>query len=155
MTMEDVGNQVGLNKASLYYYFPNKEALVGEVISSESRVYLDELEARVGEVPGCRNGSPSIWWERFRIYQKVINLHNLSVQDFRRIGPTLKKIYENWHKKETGFIQSIIDDCIRQGELAHCDSVRLARSIVSVANGYKAEVLGNPDIDPNSQSIIP
>lgn len=150
MTMEDVGKEVGLNKASLYYYFPSKEALVSAVISSEAKEYLDELQAKVESVPGCRKRIAEYLVERYRIYQKVNNLHNLSVQDIRQLAPTLKKIFVDWQTREINFIKSIIDECVRRGELAACDSRRIARSIVSIANAYKNELISSPDTDPNA-----
>ncbi len=49
-SMQDIADRVGLRKASLYSRFPDKEALVGEVL----RLTLDETFAAVNDTAGWR-----------------------------------------------------------------------------------------------------
>lgn len=45
-TLEEIGERVGLSKASLYYYVKSKEALVADVLES----VLDEIDARTARL---------------------------------------------------------------------------------------------------------
>lgn len=144
-TMEDVGREVGLNKASLYYYFKSKEHLVSEVIGSESAEYMQALKGQVERVSGCANKITTYLVERFRAFQRVVNLHNLSVQDMRRVGPQMKKLFAAVKHQELKYLGSILRHCVDRGEIRACDTDRLAAAILTVAEGFKMEHLVSPD----------
>jgi AcrR family transcriptional regulator len=144
-TMDDVGRAVGLNKASLYYYFPNKEALVAAVIGREARLYLTELQASADQTAGCSERITCYIHERFRIFQKVFNLHKLSLQDFRQTIPSLRKEYAQCMADELAFLRAILDECVAKGELVPCDTERVARSILAVPEAFKSKVVMDPD----------
>jgi AcrR family transcriptional regulator len=42
-TLDDIGKMVGLNKASLYYYYKNKEAIFSEVVFEETEALFQAL----------------------------------------------------------------------------------------------------------------
>lgn len=149
-TMEDVGREVGLNKASLYYYFPGKEALVSEVIGAETQEFIGDLQARVEKVTGCGPRITAYLTERFRIYEKVLNLHRLSIQALRQVGPVMKKLYKDHCRQEIAFVQSILDYCVERGEITACDTARIAANILTVVDGFKMTVIGNPDAPPGA-----
>ena len=44
VTMEEVALDVGMGKASLYYYFPNKEDLFKSVIQKEQDLFVEEIK---------------------------------------------------------------------------------------------------------------
>ena len=50
MTLDDVGKIVGLNKASLYYYYSSKEALIIDVLTTEAVEYIESLREKVESV---------------------------------------------------------------------------------------------------------
>ncbi|THB64556.1 MAG: TetR/AcrR family transcriptional regulator [Desulfovibrio sp.] len=150
LTMEDVGKEVGLNKASLYYYFKNKETLVSEVIGAEMGQSVAELQAKVESETGCEQRITTYLVERFRIYQRVSNLHNLSLGNFRQVGPTLRALYKDYKVQEIAFLATILDYCVAENAITDCDTTHLASAILSVADGFKLEVLNDPSLPPHA-----
>ena len=149
-TMADVGREVGLNKASLYYYFPNKESLVAQVVASEGAEYMEELQRRVESATGCRERITTYLVERYRLHERLMNLHNLSIQDLRQVAPHLKTLFQDCRAREIEFIRSILDYCASRNELPPCDTGRVAAAIMLVADGYKMEAINNPDTPPGA-----
>jgi AcrR family transcriptional regulator len=47
ITLDNIGMLVGLNKASLYYYYKNKESIFCIVIFREADIYLEGLQKKV------------------------------------------------------------------------------------------------------------
>ncbi len=43
-TMSEIARRSGLRQSSVYYYFRDKEAILGEIVASVNRVILDHLE---------------------------------------------------------------------------------------------------------------
>lgn len=106
-TMDDIAGRIGLNKTSLYYY-PNKESIFIAVIVQEAKVFLAALQAKAIEANGCRDPILTYLTERFRSYQKVVNLHNLSTETLRRMQPAFKAVYQDVLDREIAFIGQLL-----------------------------------------------
>ena len=48
-TLDDIASLLKLKKNSLYYYFPNKEALFFELIEDEEAIYLKKQQKLLAE----------------------------------------------------------------------------------------------------------
>lgn len=53
-TLDDIGKMIGRNKASLYYYYKNKETIFAEVIAADVEEYLQGVYANIQAITGCR-----------------------------------------------------------------------------------------------------
>jgi len=149
-TMDDIGGLVGLNKASLYYYFDSKEALVTEVVVMEAREFLEALQAKVSQARGCRERILTYLRERVSYYQKVINLHHLSMETLTRVKPLFQELYQGVLRREIGFIEGLLGQCRAEGEIGPCDASRVAEAIITVADAikHKAHEAQGPGLEP-------
>ena len=145
-TLDDIGKMVGLNKASLYYYYKNKEAIFAEVVFFEAEQYMQALYAKIQDTRGCREKILTYLKEKFRYMQKVMNLHNLSVESLRSIQPFFEKIYADFYEKEVNFIADILATCMKNDEIKPCDSKRIAKSILAVTDAIKLKALQGKDV---------
>ena len=48
-SMDDIAQQVGLAKPTLYYYYPNKEAIFDEIVIREASAFLNKVEQAIPE----------------------------------------------------------------------------------------------------------
>lgn len=149
MTMKDVGEEVGLNKASLYYYFPGKEDLVAHVMGEQTKDFLTAMQEKIKPAHSCPQRVTHYLLERFRFMQDVLTVYNLTLQDLRKVGPKIRGYHVDCKSQELGFFQSILDSCVEQKELAPCDTKKVAAALVNVAEGYKLQSINNPAIQPN------
>jgi AcrR family transcriptional regulator len=81
-TLDDIGKMAGLNKAFLYYYSKNKEAIFAAVILQEAEESLELLNAKIHGVKACREKILAYQPERIRQMETMMNLHNLSMETF-------------------------------------------------------------------------
>jgi len=51
-TMNEIADDVKITKANLYYYYPDKNALIKDVLVSISEAFLDAVEAKVAKYNG-------------------------------------------------------------------------------------------------------
>jgi AcrR family transcriptional regulator len=136
-TMEDIAGRIGLNKTSLYYYYPNKESIFIAVIVQEAEKFLGALQAKALKARGCRNRILSYLTERLRYYQHVVNLHNLSIETLQRIQPSFRGLYQDVLEREIDFIGQRLQDGMQSGEIKTDDARRLARIILTVTDALK------------------
>ncbi len=136
-TMDDIARRIGLNKTSLYYYYRNKEAIFIEVIVQEARSFLDALQAKAVRARSCRKQILTYLTERFRYYQHVVNLHNLSLETLRSIQPSFKELYQTVLDREIEFIASLLKKGMAGGEIKPGAARKLSRIILTVTDGIK------------------
>ncbi len=144
-TMEDIAGRVGLHKASLYYYYKSKEAIFTEVVIQEARQFLSALQDKIQTVAGCRRRIQTYLVERLRYYQQVVNLHQLSIETINRVQPTFKTLYATVLEREVAFIDQILQEGIQAGDIGACESNRLARVFLTVADALKHAACGQAE----------
>jgi len=136
-TMDDIGKMVGLNKASLYYYYKNKESIFSDVIFHEREEYLQAVQERVSKAMDCKEKIINYLTERVRYIQKAINLHKLSMENLQKIQPIFQKLYQIVVIQEVEVIQSVLDKAVQKKEIIACDTKRVAENILTIADAIK------------------
>jgi AcrR family transcriptional regulator len=136
-TLDDIASRIGLNKTSLYYYYPNKEAIFTAVLVAEAEVFLTALQRKAGRARGCRGQILTYLTERFRYYRHVVNLHNLSLEVLQRIQPAFQALYRDLLQREIGFIAQLLTDGMARGEVQAAPAERVARIILTLADALK------------------
>ncbi|MBN2018195.1 MAG: TetR/AcrR family transcriptional regulator [Candidatus Cloacimonetes bacterium] len=81
-TMEDIAAEAQIVKATLYYYFPSKEVIFGEVIRKDSQLFQAKLDDAVSKAH-----TPE---EKIRAYVSA-RMHHL--EDLSKFYPTLTREY--------------------------------------------------------------
>ncbi len=136
-TLDDIGRRCHMNKASLYYYYKNKEEIYIQVILNESVTYINNLQKKVETVEGYENKIVTYFVERLHKYEQVLNVHHLSIESLQRIEPIFNDLYTLVQEKEIAFIQSILEAGIEQDTLEMEDTKRVATALLRVAEAVK------------------
>ena len=84
-TLDDIAKSVGLNKASLYYYYRNKEDIFVDAALKEGEDYIHSLQEKVLKKRGIEN---QVWYymqSRFIYYKNVLNMNRVSVDTLNKL----------------------------------------------------------------------
>lgn len=136
-TLDDIGRMVGLNKASLYHYCKNKESIFTEVIFLEAEEFINNLLSEVEKVDGCKEKILTYLTKRLEYIRSTVNLHKLALGNTNTMKPLIDELYEKNIDKEACCLSQILEFCIKKGEIADCDSGKVARSILTVTEAIK------------------
>ena len=145
-TMEDIGNQVGLNKTSLYHYFDNKDKIFTEVILQEKIEYFEAMQSKIKNIKKCDNVILTYLEERLLFFPKVPTLASITIETIRKKQIIFEQLSNFFFKVEIEFLSDIIKDCIKKGEFKECDPFRVAQSIITVADAIKMKMVKNVNI---------
>ncbi|GAB4331837.1 MAG: TetR/AcrR family transcriptional regulator [Flammeovirgaceae bacterium] len=140
-TLDDIGKTAKLNKASLYYYFKNKEEIFIQVILEESQKYISALQKSVDDFKTCEEKITHYLIERIRYYKNVLNLNQLSIEILHQIEPIFDQLYNTLLEQEIQFIQQILDEAIKKEGYAVIDTKKVAESIIDMSTGLKHETV--------------
>ncbi len=136
-TLDDIGEMVGMNKVSLYYYFKNKDAIFTEVITREADEYSEAMKKNVETLSGCREKILAWIEEGFKYNQGNSILRQLSFETLKSLRPQLEELKEYAKKKGTEYLASILKDCKTRGEITDCDVNMAAEAIHNVIYALK------------------
>lgn len=136
-TLDDIAKVVGLNKASLYYYYKNKEDIFVEAALGEGEKFIldlqqktllkKELEARV-------------WYyldTRFRYYINALDFGKIAPQTLNKILPRFFELYDEFRKKEIVFLATILKKGMEDGQLEKGNANKMASLLMDISDALK------------------
>ncbi len=150
-TLDDIGKIVGLNKASLYYYYKNKENIYTEVIFSEAAAFLEKVFKETEKVSNCKEKILTYISERLRYIRSAVNLNQLSMDSIQKLTPLFTQMYDRIVEKEIAYLSDTLLSCIKNNEIIACDTIRVAKSIITVTESIKNKSCNCIDHDGNSE----
>lgn len=141
-TLDDIGKVAKMNKATLYYYFKNKEEIFIEVVLAESERFIAGLQKKIETYTQFDEKIINYLSERLYYYKQVVNLHQLSVVSLRSIQPIFDELYQKVQQTEILFIEQILLEAKQKGIISTEGKLyEVAEAIILVANALKHEAV--------------
>ncbi len=136
-TMDEIAHDLGMGKASLYYYFPTKESLFRAVIMAEQ----DEFTARAATLvagPGSASEKVLAYVEkRLDYFRKTMILGKFSLQTFSEVRPIFSGVLEELGRAELRFLGQILIAGNQAGEFVLDRPETTARVLLRVLQGLR------------------
>lgn len=145
-TLDDIGKRCGLNKASLYYYFKNKEEIFIEVILAETKIFIADLQEKTAAKETVEEKIRHYLIERIKRYEQVLNVTQLSIESLKKVEPLYLNLYQKVKEKEICFIQSILDKGIQTKSISAVNSYDLAESLFIISDALKHDRMTQEDL---------
>jgi AcrR family transcriptional regulator len=140
-TLQDIGDAARLNKASLYYYYKNKEDLFIQVVLREAERYLTDLQAQVQPLTRAAEKIQAYLTGRLDYYRQVLNLHQLSIESLQRLEPMFDDVYQAVREQEMQFLAQLLQEGVQDREFLKLDPARAADALLTVADGIRNEAV--------------
>jgi len=144
-TMEDIAVQAHIGKATLYYYFPSKEVIFGEVIHKDSEQFRSKLNEAAASVE-----TPEA---KIRAYVAARMIH---LEDMSKFYPTLtqeyldhyffvEKIRTEFYDYENTILSNLLQNGIDQNAF-YIDDVECTSRMLAIAiKGLEYPMLQNKE----------
>lgn len=136
-TLDDIAKLVGLNKATFYYYYKNKEEIFLEVALQEGQQFITQLQATTLQKKGAEQRITYYLIERIRYYRDVLTVNKVSANTIMKILPTFFVMYEEVKKAELVFISNQIKAAIANKEFKKITPDKLALALLDVSDAMK------------------
>jgi len=143
VTMDEIAADVGLGKASLYYYFPAKEDLFRAVLQREERGYLDALRVIMDREVSPAEKLKLFARKRLELFTAFLNLAQFKLDSWKAMHPAFQKLFHSLEAEERRFLTTILQHGIKQGDFAIRDPQRVATLILHVLHGLRLRVVQN------------
>ncbi len=141
VTMDEIAGDVGLGKASLYYYFPTKEDLFQEVLKQEKNQFLADIGSMTKEKIAASEMLRQYAHRRIQHFRSLANLRALQFQQSPEMRESFMQLFKEFQQQEIKLLQQILDLGRKSGEFGVSDTRQLAEVIIQMFYGPRAWLL--------------
>jgi TetR/AcrR family transcriptional regulator len=141
VTMDEIAADVGLGKASLYYYFPTKEYLFQEVVKQEKNQFLADLQSMIGKKMSPCDMLRQYAQRRIQHFRELANLRALQFQQSPETKGSFLQLFKEFQRQEIELIEQILEIGKKAGEFSISNSQQSAEVIIQMFYGPRAWLL--------------
>jgi AcrR family transcriptional regulator len=151
-SMEEIASDIGMSKASLYYYFATKEDLFLAVIAREQKEFIGQMELMIGKCSSSHSKLQEYILNQLVLLKKLDNLRILNQQAARELHPILHDVFKSFAQEELRIMQTIIKEGIEQTEFFADSAEKTAMLLVHILQGLRLKYIKiNPLNTPDAQ----
>ncbi len=138
VTMDEIAADVGMGKASLYYYFPTKEILFEEVVKQEKTQFFANVETMTGEETSAADMLRRYAARRIEHFRSLANLRALGFQQQGEMRASTLEMYKEFQQQEVKSLQRILQLGKKNGEFAISNLQQSAGAIMQMLYGPRS-----------------
>lgn len=132
-TMVDIGKGAGLNKASLYYYYKDKNSIFKEVVLNEFSQYLLMVQDKLTKLDSFYDKILLTVNESINYNNLTCNSYQLTAEILNGLKEDTKDGFEYIKQENISMLRSLIEKGKATGEFLDCDENLIAESITKVS----------------------
>jgi AcrR family transcriptional regulator len=157
-TMEDIGNEVGLNQASLYHHFRNgKEEIFLNVILNQVSKLREAFQAALQDAKGLERKLVVSYTAKFKFLKEDTLMSQVINLDFKKLPPDTKKrmqeVMQEIRSIEEKLVVAILQEAIDNKEIPKIDTQKTAQVIIQLTEGIRFTQLRDLMLSDREQSM--
>ncbi len=137
VTMDEIAEDVGMAKASLYYYYPAKENVFRAVIRREQEEFLKQTEAILDKPHSAGQKLTAYVRRRLTLGNQLLNLSALNARFWQTIKPTFKDLFVAFGQEELHLLTRILREGKKSGEFAVHSPEKTADLLLHLLQGLR------------------
>ena len=147
VTMEEIATDVGMGKASLYYYFPKKEDIFKAVIQKEQDLFVEEIETLIKQKLTAPKKLEYYVSKRLEFFQQLINLGTLSVHSLVDTKSMFKELFKKFEDQELVLLQKIFEEGKNKGEFNKSVTDNITKVFLYLLQGLRLRTIKSININ--------
>jgi TetR/AcrR family transcriptional regulator len=147
-TMDEIAGDLGMGKASLYYYFPTKESLFCAVIGREQDSFIFLAESLADGDGAVEEKLHAYVDRRLDFFRNALILGKFNIDTFSSIRPAWIALSEGFARRELNILSAVLRHGVSQGEIAIENPDRLSKLFLHILQGLRFRVFQSGMGDP-------
>jgi TetR/AcrR family transcriptional regulator len=137
VTMDEIAEDIGMKKASLYYYFPTKEDIFRAVIKNEHLEFIKGVTALIEQPIPASDKLRKYVKQRIQHSGVLFTLSGAQQRQWISIRPTIVDLMTEFTEQNCAYVVRILEEGNRSGEFSIQAPADIARLILSVLQGLR------------------
>jgi AcrR family transcriptional regulator len=134
-TMKEIATELGISKALLYYYFPDKEHIYKAVIEKEHHEFISDLSQRLSKIEKVENMFLEFVNVRLQYFRSFLNLSRFRMEDWSGMKTLMENVWQSFRTKEIEIIKNILIIGKNQSLLFFEDADEMAELFIDLLRG--------------------
>jgi AcrR family transcriptional regulator len=142
-SMREIADDLHMSKASIYYYFPDKENLYKAVLEKEQNVFLETLEKDIRHNPDPAECLMRYALKRLSYFKYLVNLGRIrpvSIPDFK---PLIGESFRVFREKEKIIVMQILGEGKEKGQFRIENTYETASLFLDILRGLRSVFINN------------
>jgi AcrR family transcriptional regulator len=155
-TMEDIAAEAGKGKATLYYYFKNRDEIIKSVVEKQISEIIDAIQEELNKEESAARKLKKYVMVMFVESRKRVTVFNILKNEIRESKELIINYKEKFDVSDIQLIHNIIQYGIKRGEFAQFSSEEvstLAYGISSAIRSILINLLFDQDLPEETQRI--
>lgn len=144
-SMREIANDLKLSKASLYYYFPDKESLYKAVVEKEQKEFIDKITGRILSIEEPEQLLYEYCTSRLSYFRTLLNLSRLRMEAYSDLKPVFKETILIFKEKEKEIIKKIFEKGVISGIFFINDTDLTASLFLDLLKGLRVTVVNEKE----------
>ena len=115
-TMTDIAGRLNMSKASLYYYFKDKETIFNALRERELEQFSEEINKIISNSNDAKSKLLEYTKKEIKLLQKLLTLRNLVSDNSLETKPLSSSSLKDFNLKERNFVKDILQKGILLNE---------------------------------------
>jgi AcrR family transcriptional regulator len=142
-SMREIADDIHLSKASLYYYFPDKENLYRAVLEKEQTEFLETLEKDIRDNPDPAECLRHYALNRLSYFKYLVNLGRISPASISDFKPLIADSFRDFREKEKKLVMEVLERGQNSGQFRMADIYGTASLFLEILRGLRSVFLSN------------
>jgi AcrR family transcriptional regulator len=142
-SMREIADDIKLSKASLYYYFPDKESLYRAVIEKEQNEFLNSISEKILNIQEPGQLLREYVITRLSYFRTLLNLSRLRLEAYSDLKPVFRETIRLFKEKEKEIIVRIFKKGISKGIFSIKDTDQTASLFLDLLKGLRISVVND------------
>jgi AcrR family transcriptional regulator len=142
-SMREIADDLKLSKASLYYYFPDKESLYRAVVEKEQNEFIARISEKILNIREPELLLREYAVSRLSYFRTLLNLSRLRFEVYSDLKPVFKESIILFKEKEKEIIVKIFEKGILNGVFSIEDTYKTASLFLDLLKGLRISVVNN------------
>jgi AcrR family transcriptional regulator len=144
-SMQEIANDLKLSKASLYYYFPDKESLYKAVVEKEQGEFIEYISERILSYHEPEQLLLEYVDARLLYFRTLLNLSRLRLEAYSGLRPGFRESIQRFKEKEKEIIKMIFHKGIHKGIFFITDIDQTASLFLDLLKGLRITLVNEKE----------
>ena len=144
-SMREIASDLGISKASLYYYFPDKEHLYVHVIDKEHDEFIRNLRINMEQSEFPDQMIRKFVETRMELFRTFLNLSRFKMSNLMEFKTLLNESWLRSKAKETKIMSDVIKQGIDSGLFRKDNPDELAALFIDILRGLRGTFIKNKE----------
>ena len=142
-SMQEIADDIKLSKASIYYYFPDKESLYKAVVEKEQVEFISKISRRILKIQEPEQLLREYANARLSYFRTLLNLSRLRLEAYSDLKPVFRETMRDFKEREKEIIMNIFEKGIMMGRFSIKNPEETASLFLDLLKGLRISVVND------------